>query len=75
MPRKKVPDKSALEKELRDAVRRIYLKDKLQLTVNFARQAVEEKLKLEDGFFRQGDWKLQSKEVIHDALVSFLGGA
>ncbi|KAK4446261.1 hypothetical protein QBC34DRAFT_411810 [Podospora aff. communis PSN243] len=69
MAPKKVPDKATLEQELRDAVRRIYQQDKTSLTVNSARQAVETKLKLKDGFFRDDGWKARSKEIIHEALA------
>ncbi|KAK3313171.1 hypothetical protein B0H66DRAFT_387551 [Apodospora peruviana] len=68
MPPKKVSDK-ALEAELAETVRRIYNgPEKDQLTVNYARQAVEEKLKLKEGFLKEGDWKAKSKQIIHDVL-------
>jgi hypothetical protein len=75
MPPKKTPSEDALEQELRDAVRRIYQQDKSTLTVNAARQAVVTKLKLKDDFFRGDDWKARSKQIVHGALVSPLGGS
>ena len=64
------PKKATIEKELADTVRRVYKSsDKDQLTVNFARQAVEKKLKLGDGFLKEGEWKSKSKEIIHNTLV------
>jgi hypothetical protein len=69
MPRKRTPDDSTLESELREAVRQIYKREQLNLTVNAARQAAEEKLSLEDGFFRAGGWKMRSKEIVHETLV------
>jgi hypothetical protein len=65
----KATDK-AIAKELADVVRRVYNGPKReQLSVNYARQAVEESLKLEDGFLKQGDWKARSKRIILDTMV------
>ncbi|KAK3385686.1 hypothetical protein B0H63DRAFT_186533 [Podospora didyma] len=64
MAPKKLSDK-ALEAELESTVRRIYHgPDKDQLTVNYARQVVEKKLKLQDGFLKEGEWKGKSKDII-----------
>ena len=64
------PKKATIEKELVDTVRRIYKTgNEDQLTVNFVRQAVEKKLKLEDDFLKEGEWKSKSKEIIHNTLV------
>jgi hypothetical protein len=63
---------SKIVKELRTAVRNIYASDeRSKLTVNYARQVVEAKLGLGDGFLKEGDWKAKSKQVIFDALVSY----
>ncbi|SPQ24415.1 9c90a151-a63e-47bc-bc9f-aad2c0871309 [Thermothielavioides terrestris] len=60
---------SKIVKELRTAVRNIYASDeRSKLTVNYARQVVEAKLGLGDGFLKEGDWKAKSKQVIFDAL-------
>ncbi|KAL2020292.1 hypothetical protein VTK56DRAFT_8520 [Thermocarpiscus australiensis] len=64
----KVTDK-VIAAELSNAVRQIYNSPQRdQLTVNYARQRVEAKLKLTEGFLKEGDWKAKSKQIIHDAL-------
>ncbi|KAK3377194.1 hypothetical protein B0T24DRAFT_620653 [Lasiosphaeria ovina] len=68
MPPKKVTDK-ALAVELERGVRHIYSTDRDKLTVNYTRQFVEKKLKLKDGFLKEGDWKAKSKEMITAALT------
>lgn len=69
-PRKaKVADDATIEKEIADAVHRIY-NGPQDLTVNAVREAVEKKLKLDEGFLKDGDWKAKSKELVHDTLVS-----
>lgn len=73
MARAQVTDK-AIAEGLADVVRQIYNGPKRdQLTVNFARQAAEDKLELEDGFLKEGDWKGKSKQIIVDTLVSHCG--
>ncbi|KAK3689407.1 hypothetical protein B0T22DRAFT_171580 [Podospora appendiculata] len=68
MAPKKVTDK-AIETELVATVRRLYAISSEDLTVNNTRQAVETKLKLDDGFLSTGDWKKKSKQIIYDALT------
>jgi hypothetical protein len=66
----KLPTAKALAEELVTTVRDIYYSsDHDQLSVNLVRQRVESKLGLEDGFFKEGDWKVKSKNVIKDAVV------
>lgn len=44
-----------------------------ELTVKRVRQAVEQSLKLEDGFFKTtGDWKARSEEIIRSKVVRLL---
>jgi hypothetical protein len=65
----KATDK-AIAKELADVVRRVYNGPKRdQLSVNYARQAVEESLKLGDGYLKEGDWKARSKQIILETVV------
>ncbi|KAK5662510.1 hypothetical protein OQA88_8422 [Cercophora sp. LCS_1] len=65
----KIPSTKVLQKELTETVHRIYNSDKQDLlTVNYARQAVEEALGLPKGFFKEGDWKERSKSIVHAAL-------
>jgi len=60
----------AIAETLADVVRQIYNDPEgAELTVNHARETAEEKLKLEDGFLKEGDWKAKSKKIIHDTLV------
>lgn len=69
MPPKKVDD-ATVTKELAATVRRIYKSDERdQLTVNYARQVVQEKLGLRGDFFKDDAWKERSKQIIHTALV------
>jgi hypothetical protein len=69
MPRKPADD--AVVKELASVVRDVYNgPESDQLTVNYARQLVEKKLKLGEGFLKEGDWKAKSKQIILDTLVS-----
>ena len=65
----KAADKS-IAKELADVVRQTYNgPDSALLSVNYVRQVVEEKLKLDDGFLKEGNWKSKSKQIILDTLV------
>lgn len=67
-----IPSTKVLEKELADAVHRIYNSDEQDLlTVNYARQVVQKKLGLPEGFFHEGEWKSRSKNIVHAALVSY----
>jgi hypothetical protein len=66
---------TALEAEIIATVRRIYNSPaRDELTVNHTRQVVEKKLKLKDGFLKEGAWKAKSKEIIHATLVSSFWG-
>lgn len=67
-PRKMVAD-ATIKTEIADAVRRIYHGPQ-ELTVNAVREAVEKKLKLGEGFLKDGDWKAKSKQLVMDTLVS-----
>ena len=65
----KVSEK-AIEKALSDAVRNVYQSDERgQLSVNYAREVVEEKFGLESGFLKEGNWKAKSKNIILAAVV------
>ncbi len=65
----KATDK-AIAKTLAEVVREIYNDPEgEELTVNYARQTAEEKLKLEAGFLKEGAWKAKSKDIIRDTLV------
>jgi hypothetical protein len=65
------PSDAALEKALVDAVHHMLATgDDAGVTVNSVRKYVEEKLDLEDGFFRAAEWKTRSKELIRAANVS-----
>ncbi|KAK4131316.1 hypothetical protein BT67DRAFT_409163 [Trichocladium antarcticum] len=64
----KATDKT-IAKELANVVRDTFNgPDSDQLTVNYVRQAVEEKLMLDDGFLKEGSWKAKSKQIIVDTL-------
>lgn len=66
-----VPSDQALEKALRNEVVEKYkAKNWEELTVKRVRRAVEEKLGLDQGFFRNtGNWKTNSEDVIKDEFV------
>jgi hypothetical protein len=65
------PSYEALEKALRKEVTAKYkAKNFEELTVKRVRHAVEEKLGLEQGFFKNtGGWKAKSEDVIKDQFV------
>jgi len=64
------PSEKKLKDELQAEVRAVLASDQCdELTVNFIRQRVAEKLDLDSDFFKQGDWKTLSKDVIHEAVV------
>ena len=65
------PSDSRLEQALRDAVKQIYEVDNLEnLTVKRIRRVVEERLNLEDDYFKNNsDWKERSKTVIQSEVV------
>ena len=67
----KRPSAKMLEAELAGTVRDIYNgSERDELTVNLVRERVESKLGLDDGFFKRGEWKVKSKDVIKDTVVS-----
>ncbi|KAK4119123.1 hypothetical protein N657DRAFT_650543 [Parathielavia appendiculata] len=69
------PTDKAIAKALADVVRKVYNgPNRDQLTVNYARQTTEDSLKLADGFLKEGDWKLRSKEIIFDTLKELEAG-
>ena len=66
-----VVNDAKLERALRDAVRDVYKNGDLEnLTVKRIRKAVQEKLALEEDFFKSNDqWKEESKSVIQSEVV------
>lgn len=66
-----VPSDRALEKALRTEVVVKYKANNWEeLTVKRVRRAVEEKLGLEQGFFKNtGNWKEKSEDIIKDEFV------
>ena len=70
-----VPSDAKLERALRDAVRDVYKNGDLEnLTVKRIRKAVQEKLALEEDFFKSNDrWKEESKSVIQSEVVCVAG--
>lgn len=69
-----LPSDATLEKALRDEVlSRVKAGKHEELTVKRVRLAVEQELKLEEGFFRStGDWKTRSQDIIKDEVVRLL---
>lgn len=64
------PSEKKLKEELQAEVRTVLASaQRDELTVNYIRQHVAEKLDLDSDFFKQGDWKTLSKDVIHEAVV------
>jgi hypothetical protein len=62
-----LPSDSAFEKILRDTATEFYNTDPHNLTLKRVRQAVERKLRLEDGFLKADDkWNAKSKDIITD---------
>jgi len=67
----KVPSDKELAAELAKTVREMYAAGKLsEVTVNQVRSLTEERLGLEEGFFKDDAWKAQSKDIIKEAVVS-----
>ncbi|KAM5453207.1 hypothetical protein MaudCBS49596_002986 [Microsporum audouinii] len=64
------PDATAIEQRLRDTVANIFKSGNLdELTVKRVRLATEEKLGLEQGFFKShNEWKLRSDEIIKNEV-------
>lgn len=70
MARTEITD-TAIASALVSMVQQIYnCPDRDKLTVNYARQEVEDSLGLEVGYLKEGDWKAKSKEIIVNTLVS-----
>ncbi|KAJ5111260.1 hypothetical protein N7532_001795 [Penicillium argentinense] len=64
------PSETKLEKTLRDEVAARWKAGKQEeLTVKRVRLAVEQELKLEEGFFKTGDWKEKSAEIIRNEVI------
>ena len=62
-----VPSDNAIEKILRDTATEFYNTDPHNLTLKRVRQAVERKLRLEDGFLKADEkWNAKSKDIITD---------
>lgn len=65
-----IPSDAALLHALRDAVVAIYKSGKTDdLTVKRVRIRAEEELGLPVNFFKSGEWKCKSSDVIHEAVV------
>jgi hypothetical protein len=65
------PSDLALEKQLRSEVKKRF-KDGTQaeMTLNQIRQAAEQNIGLETGFYAgHSKWKAESKRIVHDELV------
>lgn len=66
----RTPAAKVLEAELASTVRDIYHSDaRDELSVNLVRQRVETKLGLGKDFFKDGNWKAKSKQLIKDTVV------
>jgi hypothetical protein len=64
------PPDHALEHALRHAVQITYTNgDMAELTVKRIRAAAEKDLGLQEDFFKQGEWKIRSKEIISNEVV------
>ena len=65
-----VHSEAQLEKALRHRVVDCFRRDDTEeLTVRRVRQFAEQSLDLEEGFFKNGDWKDKSKRIIEDEVV------
>jgi hypothetical protein len=75
----KVPSHKQLAAELAKTVQEIYAAGERDgLTVNLVRSRTEERLGLDENFFKGEEWKSQSKQIIketvvRDYLLSMLG--
>lgn len=63
------PTTTALIKALEAEVTRVWKVDQDNLTVRRVRDAVEQNLDLDSGFFQDAKWKDKSKEVIKAKVV------
>lgn len=70
-----IPSDAKLERALKDVVREVYKNGDLEnLTVKRIRKAVQEKLALEEDFFKKNDhWQQESKSVIQSEVVCIAG--
>lgn len=68
------PSDNQLEQGLRDEVAGIFKSDNMdELTVKRIRSAVEKKLGLTEGYFKNtGDWKSRSEKIIKAEVVRYL---
>ncbi|KAB5575362.1 hypothetical protein GE09DRAFT_591977 [Coniochaeta sp. 2T2.1] len=65
----KVPPKQELAAELAKTVRAMYAAgERDDLTVNIVRERTSEKLGLDVAFFKDGEWKTESKQIIKQAV-------
>jgi len=66
----KVPPKKQLAAELAKTVREMYAAgENDQLTVNVVRERTSERLGLDVAFFKEDEWKAESKQIIKQAVV------
>ena len=64
------PSDKVVSDAIRNDVRRMFIgPDRDNLTVNKIRQNVAAELHLENGFFKQGSWKQQSKNIVRTENV------
>jgi hypothetical protein len=67
----KLPSEKQLAAELAKTVRQMYADGKRdEVTVNVVRTRTEERLGLEEDFFKVEAWKSRSKEIIKETAVS-----
>jgi hypothetical protein len=69
------PGSKVLEAELGKTVDQLWQRDQANLTVNKVRAIVAKKLKLEEDFFVQEDWKARSKNLIKKRVVRYKLGS
>jgi hypothetical protein len=65
------PSEKVLSDAIRNAVRRMFNgPDRDDLTVNKIRKQVEKELHLDAGFFKEGSWKQESKNIVKTEHVT-----
>lgn len=64
------PSETTIVKALKDGVAELYRKDPDVLTVKYVRNHVAGELGIAPSFFTTPEWKIKSKEMIVDAVVS-----
>lgn len=68
-----MPSAAALEKALRQAFRKVLKSNPDDVTVRKVRNAAEQALGLDNGFFKEhNEWNKRSKDLIHDEVVSII---